>query len=49
MKRDSIDRESAMLRINAQPKAEYYIENSDIVIDNNGDIDGIEAQIGDLI
>ena len=49
MKRDSIDRESAMLRINAQPKAEYYIKNADIVIDNNGDIDGIEAQIGDLI
>ena len=49
MKRDSIDRESAMLRINAQPKAEYYIKNADIVIDNNGDIDGIEAQIGDLL
>lgn len=36
MKRDSISQQDAVLRINAQPPAEYYISKSDIIIDNNG-------------
>ncbi|MBP9988692.1 MAG: threonylcarbamoyl-AMP synthase [Ruminococcus sp.] len=32
--RDGIDYEAAMLRINAQPDEQYFIENSDIVIRN---------------
>lgn len=36
MKRDGIDRDSAMLRINAQKNEQYYIERADKVIQNNG-------------
>ena len=36
MKRDGIDRETAMLRINAQKNEQYYIERADIVVRNNG-------------
>ena len=35
MKRDGIDRETAMHRINAQKNEQYYIERADIVIRNN--------------
>ena len=47
MKRDSISESDARLRINAQPPMEYYIEKSDIIINNNSDAD-IEKQIADL-
>ncbi len=43
MKRDGISKEDALLRINAQPNTEYYIEKSDIVINNNGN--GLEEQL----
>jgi len=36
MKRDSISREDALLRIRAQKSEQYYIEKSDFVINNNG-------------
>lgn len=36
IKRDGISEADALLRINAQPKAEYYIEKSDIIINNDG-------------
>ena len=36
MKRDGIDRETAMIRINAQKKENYYIERADILVRNNG-------------
>ena len=36
MKRDGISESDALLRMNAQPKAEYYIEKSDIIINNDG-------------
>ena len=36
MKRDGISENDALLRMNAQPKAEYYIEKSDIIINNDG-------------
>lgn len=39
IKRDSISPEDAMLRINAQPPVEYYIEKADIVISNGLDDD----------
>ncbi len=36
MQRDSITRDEALLRINAQKSAEYYISKADAVIKNNG-------------
>ncbi len=36
MKRDSISREDALIRMNAQKSEEYYIEKADVVINNNG-------------
>ena len=36
MKRDSLSRENALLRIKAQHEEAFYIENSDTVIENNG-------------
>lgn len=36
MKRDSISREAAMLRINAQPGDSFYTDRSDFVIVNSG-------------
>ncbi len=43
MKRDSISREDALLRIGAQKSEQYYIERSDYVINNNGS--DLETQI----
>ena len=37
MKRDSISREDAIIRMNAQKDETYYTENADIVIRNNGE------------
>ncbi len=37
IKRDSISREDALIRMNAQKSEEYYIENADVVISNNGE------------
>ena len=48
MKRDGISENDALLRINAQPPTEYYIEKADIIINNNNGVD-IESQIKDLI
>ncbi|MBQ8763379.1 MAG: threonylcarbamoyl-AMP synthase [Clostridia bacterium] len=41
MKRDGLSQKDALLRINAQPPTEYYIEKSDIVISNedNGNLE----------
>jgi L-threonylcarbamoyladenylate synthase len=47
MKRDGIDRETAMLRINAQKSEQYYIERADIVIRNNGE-ESLSAQLKEL-
>ncbi|MBQ7121334.1 MAG: threonylcarbamoyl-AMP synthase [Clostridia bacterium] len=41
--RDGISESDAILRINAQPPAEYYIKKADIIIDNNGE--DLEEQI----
>ena len=39
MKRDGISEKDALLRMNAQPPIEYYIEKSDIIINNDGKSD----------
>ncbi len=44
MRRDGITREDALLRMSAQPQTEYYIEKSDIIINNDGK-DKLEEQI----
>lgn len=36
IERDSISREDAILRINAQPNEQYYLSKADIVVRNNG-------------
>lgn len=38
-RRDRIDMSSAMARINSQKPDEYYVQNSDAVIYNNGDVE----------
>lgn len=40
--RDEIDKERAIMRINAQPRDEYYIGKCDYIIDNNGGDDLID-------
>ncbi len=47
MKRDGIDREKAMLRINAQKNEQYYIERADVVVRNNGD-ESLSEQLNEL-
>lgn len=42
-KRDNIDKKTALNRINAQPKNEFYIKNSNLVIINNNS--NIEKQV----
>ena len=42
MKRDSLSRENALLRIKAQHEEAFYIENSDTVIENNGSQENIK-------
>lgn len=45
MKRDNIDAQAAKRRMSAQPKPDFYIENSDYTVYNNGDIDSLKDQI----
>ncbi len=47
MKRDSISREDALLRMKAQKPEQYYIEKSDIVINNNNGSD-LNTQIENI-
>lgn len=46
-KRDNIEEKIARERINAQPKNDYYIKNSNLVIVNNDDCD-LEKQVRDI-
>ncbi|MBR4123672.1 MAG: dephospho-CoA kinase, partial [Clostridia bacterium] len=39
MKRDKIDKDSAMLRINAGKNDEFYKQNADYILYNNGNLD----------
>lgn len=41
IKRDSISRESAQNRINSQLKEEFFRNNSDFIIKNNGDVENL--------
>ncbi len=47
IKRDSISKEDALIRMNAQKNEKYYTENADIVIRNNGE--DIEDEIKKII
>lgn len=41
MKRDSINKESALNRMNSQLKEEFFRNNSDFIIKNNGDVNNL--------
>ncbi|MBQ9847168.1 MAG: dephospho-CoA kinase [Clostridia bacterium] len=45
MERDDIDCDAAERRMSAQPKPDFYIENSDYTVYNNGDIESLRKQI----
>ena len=45
MKRDNIDTQAAQRRMSAQPKPDFYIENSDYTVYNNGDKESLREQI----
>lgn len=47
--RDSISRETALARIQAQKPDEFFIENSDMVIYNNSDTDALVPQVDELM
>lgn len=44
-KRDNIDNDAALKRINSQKQDSFYIENTDLVIMNDGDISLLAIQI----
>ena len=44
-RRDRIDMSSAMARINSQKPDEYYVQGSDKVLFNNGDLDELYEQL----
>ena len=49
MERDGIDGDAAEKRINSQQADEYYVNNSDFVINGHtADIEGIKALLGDI-
>lgn len=49
MNRDSISREKALLRINAQKSDEFYISHSDAVLYNEGSCDELAASLNALL
>ena len=49
IERDAITKEKAELRINAQKHNDFYLENSDFVIYNNGDPKKFESDIISLL
>lgn len=44
-RRDRIDMNSAMARINSQKPDEYYVQGSDKILYNNGDLEGLYDQL----
>lgn len=48
MERDDIDYEDAEKRLNAQANNQFYINNCDIIIENNGNILEIEKSVRDM-
>ncbi len=49
MKRDSLFKADALMRINAQKCDEFYIEKSDYIVYNNGNIDEINNRILEIL
>lgn len=49
MKRDNISSERALMRINSQKPDEFYIENSDFTVYNNGNIAELTKSIKDIL
>lgn len=45
IKRDSLSLEAAKKRMSAQPKTEFYTDNADYTIYNNGDIASLSEQV----
>ena len=49
MKRDGIDIDSAYRRIDSQKSDDFLIENTDIYIENMGDISALEKKVDEII
>ncbi len=49
LQRDNIDKDVAIARINAQKENEFYVENCDYEIVNDGDIVDLEKQISEIL
>ena len=49
IKRDNISREQASSRISAQKNNEFYIENCDFLVYNNGNIEEVIKQIEEVL
>lgn len=47
-KRDGISPEQAQMRINAQLDEQFFKENSDYIIDNNGDIANVRMRVKEI-
>ena len=45
MIRDSLTEENALIRINGQKDDEFYLSKADFVVDNDGDSEGLKAQL----
>lgn len=48
MERDSIDRDSALARLGAQPDDSFYLEHADYTVVNNGDLIKLGEQIEEI-
>lgn len=49
MQRDSLDKESALLRMNAGKPDEFYNENADYIIYNNGDSVSFKKEFSEIL
>ena len=49
MQRDNIDEESALLRMNAGKPDDFYLENADFIVYNNGDTDEFTKEFSEIL
>ena len=49
MRRDGIDKEAAMRRIQSQYDDEFFIAHSDVIIQNSSDLSALEPQLQELL
>lgn len=49
IERDKIEREEALLRLNAGKSDEFYIEKADFVVYNNADIEKVKSEIRKIL